>query len=59
MYDTALLLQKPNLRIDEAAALLGVHHNTIRRWIDEGKLTGVRMADGHRRVATASILEFL
>ena len=59
MYDTALLLQKPKLRIDEAAALLDVHHNTVRRWVDEGKLQGIRTPGGHRRVRTESLLPYL
>jgi molybdopterin-binding protein len=28
----------PNLRISEAAALLGVSDDTVRRWIDQGRL---------------------
>lgn len=59
MYDPKILLQKMKLRVDEAAALLEVHPDTVRRWIDDGKLTGVRTAGGHRRVHTASILEYL
>lgn len=59
MADTTQLLQKTRLRIDEAAALLDVHQNTVRRWVDEGKLAGVRTAGGHRRVRTESILKYL
>jgi molybdopterin-binding protein len=38
----------PNLRISEAAALLGVSDDTVRRWVDQGRLPatneGGRMA---------------
>lgn len=59
MYDTTQLLQKSKLRIDEAAAVLDVHQNTVRRWVDEGKLDGIRTAGGHRRVRTQSVLKYL
>ncbi|GAA0579347.1 excisionase family DNA-binding protein [Kribbella sandramycini] len=36
----------PNLRISEAAALLGVSDDTVRRWIDQGRLDAVQ--DGGR-----------
>lgn len=59
MPDMTVLLQKSRLRIDEAAAILDVHQNTVRRWVDEGKLDGVRTAGGHRRVRTESIMKYL
>jgi excisionase family DNA binding protein len=59
MADMTTLLQKSRLRIDEAAAILDVHQNTVRRWVDDGKLEGVRTAGGHRRVRTESILKYL
>ncbi len=40
------------IRISEAAALLGVSDDTVRRWVDQGRLTdrrdetGVRVVDG-------------
>ncbi len=38
-----------NLRISEAAELLGVSDDTVRRWLDEGRLTPVE-APGPRTV---------
>ena len=37
------------LRLGEAAAILGVSLNTVRRWSDAGKLTCYRSPGGHRR----------
>ena len=34
----------PNLRVSEAAALLGVSDDTVRRWIDQGRLATVKGA---------------
>ncbi|GAA4916181.1 molybdopterin-binding protein [Stackebrandtia albiflava] len=36
----------PNLRISEAAALLGVSDDTVRRWIAHGRLTAERGEGG-------------
>jgi molybdopterin-binding protein len=51
----------PNLRISEAAALLGVSDDTVRRWIEQGRLPSVqdggRMAvDGRELAAFAQQL---
>ncbi|MGW7679275.1 TOBE domain-containing protein [Kribbella sp. NPDC054772] len=51
----------PNLRVSEAAALLGVSDDTVRRWIDQGRLQskqeGGRMAvDGGALAAFAQEL---
>ena len=37
------------LRVQQAADLLGVSSNTIRRWTDFGKLTCRRTPGGQRR----------
>lgn len=58
-YDPNVLLQKTRLRVDEAAAVLDIHENTVRRWVDDGKLASVRTAGGHRRVKTSSVMKFL
>jgi excisionase family DNA binding protein len=49
--------EKALLRIDEAAALCDVHANTIRRWIDEGKLDHIRFPGGGLRIPRTAILE--
>ena len=46
----------PNLRISEAAALLGVSDDTVRRWVEQGRLPSVqaggRMAIDGRELAS-------
>ena len=38
------------LSVRQAADLLGVHIDTIRRWTDEGRLPQTRTPGGHRRI---------
>jgi len=45
----------PNLRISEAASLLGVSDDTVRRWIDQGRLTAHR--DGPMTVSGSELAE--
>lgn len=46
----------PQYRISEAAELLGVSDDTIRRWIDSGRLT-TSAADGPQSVDGRSLAE--
>ena len=46
-------------RISEAADLLGVSVDTVRRWADSGKLPAERDANGHRIVAGADLAAYL
>jgi molybdopterin-binding protein len=45
-------------RISEAAALLGVSADTVRRWVDTGRLVARRDDHGHRMVAGADLAAF-
>ncbi|MER7366919.1 molybdopterin-binding protein [Nonomuraea wenchangensis] len=45
-------------RISEAAALLGVSSDTVRRWVDAGRLTAERDEHGHRQVNGADLAAF-
>ncbi|MFF4618825.1 TOBE domain-containing protein [Nonomuraea jabiensis] len=45
-------------RISEAAALLGVSSDTIRRWMDAGRLGAERDEHGHRQVNGAAPAAF-
>ena len=45
-------------RIGEAAELLGVSVDTVRRWIDAGRLGAARDEHGHRSIAGADLAAF-
>lgn len=49
----------PSYRPRQAAALLGVSTDTVRRWADEGRLKTVRTPGGHRNVDGADLARFL
>ncbi|GAB2639520.1 TOBE domain-containing protein [Nocardia goodfellowii] len=46
------------LRISEAAALLGVSDDTVRRWIDQGKLTAIPLENGRKWLSGRELAEF-
>jgi molybdopterin-binding protein len=46
-------------RISEAAALLGVSSDTVRRWVDGGRLSASRDEHGHRLVPAAELAAFV
>lgn len=48
-----------NLRISEAAALMGVSDDTVRRWIDQGRLQSVRLDNGRLGVRGQDLAELL
>ncbi|GAA2356058.1 TOBE domain-containing protein [Nonomuraea africana] len=45
-------------RIGDAASLLGVSPDTVRRWIDGGRLAATRDEHGHRVVSGADLAAF-
>lgn len=48
------------LTIREAAEMLGVHPETLRRWDNEGKLKAVRFGKrGHRKYKATDILKLV
>ncbi|WP_424805437.1 TOBE domain-containing protein [Rhodococcus sp. 27YEA15] len=48
----------PKIRIREAAGLLGVSDDTVRRWIDSGQLTSAIDDSGRKVIDGAELAEF-
>ena len=44
--------------VGEAAGLLGVSADTVRRWIDNGSLDGTRTVKGRRRIGGEALAQF-
>jgi molybdopterin-binding protein len=49
----------PKLRISEAAALLGVSDDTVRRWVDQGRLPAVQGDNGRMAVEGSELAAFV
>ena len=53
-----MLSRMTTYRIGEAAGLLGVSPDTVRRWADAGRLGAARDEHGHRAIAGADLAAF-
>ena len=47
------------LRISEVASLLGVSDDTVRRWVDQGKLTSTRAPGSRHLIEGADVASFV
>ncbi len=45
-----MMLCMPQLRVSEAASLLGVSDDTVRRWVDQGRLSADRSDTGRMTI---------
>lgn len=50
---------KPMLKPHEAAGLLHVTPRTLNNWARDGRLGFIRTIGGHRRYATADVMELV
>lgn len=49
----------PTFTVGEAAKLIGVSPDTVRRWVDSGQLPAAKTPGGRRRVDGAALAHFL
>ena len=49
----------PSFRPSQAAELLGVSPDTVRRWADEGRLKTTKSEGGHRQIDGKDLARFL
>ena len=49
----------PSYRIGQAAKLLDVSVDTVRRWVDEGRIASERGPGGHRLLEGASLAAYM
>ena len=49
----------PSFTVGDAADLLGVSPDTVRRWVDSGELPAVRTSSGRRQVDGKALARFL
>lgn len=50
---------EPLLRTSEAATVLGVSHETLRRWVADGKIRHVKLPSGQMRFRRSDLLDVL
>ncbi|MFD9700059.1 molybdopterin-binding protein [Lentzea sp. NPDC059081] len=49
----------PNLRISEAAAMLGVSDDTVRRWVENGRLASTTLDNGRKAIDGKELAAFV
>ena len=52
-------MDKPLLRVGEAADILSVSRWTIYRWVEQGRLRGTKIGKGSLRIVRESINELI
>lgn len=46
-------------KVRDAAHVLGVHENTVRNMVDDGRLLAERLPSGHRRIPIVEVERLL
>jgi excisionase family DNA binding protein len=54
-----ILLNPDFISINSISSYCGVSTNTVRRWIDSGKLHALQLPSGHRRITVQGLIVFL
>lgn len=52
-------MDKPRLRVVEAAEMLSVSRWTIYRWVEEGRLGGTKVGKGNLRISRESLVDLV
>jgi predicted site-specific integrase-resolvase len=59
MKSTEFIPQKTMFRPDEVARLFGIHVCTLKRWRDEGIITGLKLSKHCVRYSRAEIIQLM
>ena len=58
-FSQTATVMKELLSPNQVAKAIGVSESSLKRWADQGRITTVRTAGGHRRLPVSSVLEFV
>ena len=53
-----MMRNMPQFRVSEAATLLGVSDDTVRRWVEAGRIVGANDPNGRMQIDGRSLAEF-
>ena len=59
MRDTGVIMEERILTIDQIAAKLGFHRNTVRKWILDGELVASQIGGREYRIRESDLDDFM